>query len=91
MNMMHEDLIVWSDSSEYCNEAKEFAEKYGVPFTDYREKALKSFLRLHYTENGVFLENGDSSISGDYTKLIKRLRYDNLTHELLVKAAKIKE
>ncbi len=88
---MHEDMIVWSDSNEYRNEAEEFAEKYGMPFTEDREEALKSFLRLHYTKNGVFLENGDSSISGDYTKLLKRLRYDNLTHELIVKAAKIKD
>lgn len=40
--------------------------------------------------DGLSLEGNGQSLRGDFTKLEKRLQYHNLTHELLVKAAKIK-
>lgn len=40
--------------------------------------------------DGLSLTDGEQSMRGDFTKLAKRLQYHNLTHELLVKATKIK-
>lgn len=39
---------------------------------------------------GLSLTDGDHAMRGDFTKLQKRLQYHNLTHELLVKATKVK-
>lgn len=39
---------------------------------------------------GLSLTDGDQAMRGDFTKLHKRLQYHNLTHELLVKATKVK-
>ena len=40
--------------------------------------------------DGLSLTDGDQAMRGDFTKLQKRLQYHNLTHELLVKATKVK-
>ena len=45
---------------------------------------------LAFGADGLTLTDGDQSMRGDFTKLEKRLQYHNLTHELLVKATKIK-
>ena len=39
---------------------------------------------------GLSLTDGDQAMRGDFTKLQKRLQYHNRTHELLVKATKVK-
>lgn len=39
---------------------------------------------------GLSLTDGDQAMRGDFTKLQKRLQYHNLTHELFVKATKVK-
>lgn len=39
---------------------------------------------------GLSLTDGDQAMRGDFTKLQKRLQYHNLTHELLVKATRVK-
>ena len=53
------------------------------------EKQKKLFLR--YDENGLTLTDGIIQIRGDFSEMLPRLRYNNLTHELLVKAAKLKD
>ena len=45
---------------------------------------------LSFGADGLTLTDGAQSMRGDFTKLKKRLQYHNLTHELLVKATKIK-
>ena len=53
---------------------------------DLKEKGLC----LIRDENGLKLTDGELELSGDFTKLLPRLKYNNLTHEILIKAAKIK-
>ncbi len=51
-------------------------------------------LVLHYTKDGLCLEesgHAGRSMRGDFTKMLKRLRHNNLTHETLVKASKFKD
>lgn len=45
---------------------------------------------LSVDATGLSLTDGDQAMRGDFTKLQKRLQYHNLTHELLVKATKVK-
>lgn len=45
---------------------------------------------LSVDATGLSLTDGDQATRGDFTKLQKRLQYHNLTHELLVKATKVK-
>lgn len=44
-----------------------------------------------FEESGVFLAHGEQKMQGDFSKLVKRLTHANLSHELLVKAAKGKK
>ena len=41
-------------------------------------------------ENGLKLTDGELELRGDFTKRLPRLKYNNLTHEILIKASKIK-
>lgn len=50
----------------------------------------KSLVWLSVDATGLSLTDGDQAMRGDFTKLQKRLQYHNLTHELLVKATKVK-
>ena len=45
---------------------------------------------LSVDATGLSLTDGDQAMRGDFTKLQKRFQYHNLTHELLVKATKVK-
>ncbi|MCQ2496402.1 MAG: class I SAM-dependent methyltransferase [Lachnospiraceae bacterium] len=45
---------------------------------------------LKKTEDGLIITDGEQQLRGDFTKMLPRLKYNNLTHELLVKAVKIK-
>ncbi len=54
------------------------------------ECADENRLTLHLTEKGLFLEKDHLSMQGDLTRLLPRLRHNNLTHELLVKASRIR-
>lgn len=51
---------------------------------------LPNGLELHMVEDHLTLTDGVLSMSGDYTSMLVRLKHNNLTHELLVKAAKLK-
>lgn len=56
-----------------------------------RQKENHKELYLRYDENGLALTDGNIQIRGDFSDMLPRLRYDNLTHELLVKAARMKD
>ena len=56
-----------------------------------RQKENHKELYLRYGENGLALTDGNIQIRGDFSDMLPRLRYDNLTHELLVKAARMKD
>ena len=48
-------------------------------------------LALISDESGLSLKSSDGlSLRGDFSTLLRRIKHDNLTHELIVKAARIK-
>lgn len=47
-------------------------------------------LALYNSEEGLILTDGRLSMKGDFSEMLSRLKHNNLSHELVVKAAKIK-
>ena len=54
------------------------------------EAELPDGLGLIRDENGLALMSGDQVLRGDFTKMLHRVKHNSISHELLVKAAKIK-
>lgn len=79
----HEDRHVDEDKVERREDQKEKRKE--------EHKREKNELYLRYDENGLTLTDGKIQIRGDFSDMLPRLRYDNLTHELLVKAARMKD
>lgn len=46
--------------------------------------------KLIMDEKGLMLSDGVNSMCGDFTAMLPRLKHNNLSHEMIVKAAKIK-
>lgn len=63
------------------------ADEYSAPPANGSERNM---VWLSVDAAGLSLTDGDQAMRGDFTKLQKRLQYHNLTHELLVKATKVK-
>lgn len=85
-NNLSEKLIVVVNE-KYKEESKALAEKIGVD-TDLVVSEDK--LSLQYTEEGLVLTDGQLSIRGDLSNMIKRVKQSNLERELLVRVSKIK-
>lgn len=79
---------------EYCMTDRELLKKASetAPLLHGKETPLhKSEGLLHRDEGGLFLmDESGLKIRGDFTKMLPRLKPNNLNGELLVKAAKIK-
>lgn len=48
-------------------------------------------LYLYWDEEGLSLRSGGLSLRGDFTKMLPRLLYHNLTHEMLVRASRFRD
>lgn len=57
---------------------------------DYENISLPEGLKLIYEEEGLTLTDGNLKLCADFTKLLPRLKPNNLNGEFLVKAARIK-
>lgn len=68
-------------------EAKELADKLHIEIVDTKEQ---DNMVLCLDENGLSLLKGGLTIRGDFTAMKKRLNMANLQHEMLIKAAKLK-
>lgn len=58
---------------------------------DYGKIMCPEGLRLVFEDDSLYLTDGEVRMRGDFSSMTDRIRYNNLTHELLVKAAKIKD
>ena len=89
----HEEFkrrLVYAPAETYQKEAKELAAHLGWPFIEKAEDIREDDLYLCLEEGGLSLQGGGLCLQGDFTKLKKRLHPANLSHEFLVRAAKIK-
>lgn len=83
-------LLIYLEDVSFESDAKRVSKKLSVDITDSPELTKKAELILHYSKNGLCLSDGQNKIMGDFTKMLPRLKQNNLTSELIVKAGKFK-
>ncbi len=77
-------------SDEYLNEAEALAQHLNTRLLSQYNPENPEGIILTLGPLGLTLKNGGLEMRGDMTKLLPRLKQDNLGREFLVKAAKIK-
>ncbi len=79
---------VAAGKERYGEKARALARKIGAP---YLAEVPQEQLCLVVEDRGLSLKKGELSLQGDFTRMEKRLRQPNLSSELLVKAARIRD
>lgn len=89
VTMSNKEKIVLhvSKNADY-NKAESIAKKLNINMIFEKIEDMSIYLR--FDENGLALVSKDMKLYGDFSKMCKRLKTNNLRNELLVKAAKIK-
>lgn len=98
-----EDIIIYKEGNHKSLDADEFLDKLlkntdnkqssgctQVNITDDFEEADKHKLVIKFADDGVSLISDGQTIMGDFGRMLKRVTHNNLSHEMIVKAAKIK-
>lgn len=85
-----EELIIYVDKDIDDTEAKALADRLKVDITMSKDIIKDTDVVLSYTKEGVSLESDGQRLIGDFSYLKKRLLHNNLSHEMLIKAAKVK-
>jgi 16S rRNA (guanine1516-N2)-methyltransferase len=92
-----EDTVKGSATLTVCvgagadmEKAAALAEKLGVQMIEGVSEAKDGSLRLVWDAEGLALSDGKLSMKGDFSKMWSRVRPEKLPHEMLVKAAKLK-
>lgn len=84
------DKICIGADEKYTDRALELASRLRIDYVE-KETMNREELFLYYNENGLSLNANGQSMRGDFRTMVKRLQHNNLSHELLVKASKIKD
>lgn len=84
------NLSVFPETVEFYADAAALAELTGATLLYPNDDIPRDSPLLRITSDGTVLEMAGRSMRGDLTNMLPRLRRDNLTRELLVRAAKIK-
>lgn len=86
-----QNSIVVFAQNEADGEMLEWLKKqFDVIMTDETPDIKNTDLRLHLNSNGLVLVGNGRMLMGDFTKMLMRIRPNNLNSEMLVKASKIK-
>ncbi len=85
-----QELIVYYEKKADQKRAELLAAHLGVTVTSEEAERNKARFALAFTDHGLALTGDQLSLCGDFVHMLPRLRYDNLTHEILVKAGKLK-
>lgn len=88
---MENKIIVFTEKSEYFEECENLSKKLSLPFTKNKAEAEKYNLQLKKDENGLSLIGNGQAIRGDFSKMMPRLKPNNLNGEMLIKASKFKD
>ena len=86
-----ENLILFYEPDTDPQYAEELSQRLELPATPDRGLAEKAGLFLQLDKEGLALMGNGLFLRGDLTRLLPRLRPDNLNRELLVRAAKPKK
>ncbi len=83
-------LIVQAEDTAYADVAESLAKHLQVAYAEKASDTDSFALVLRYGANGLSLMGNGQVLRGDFTQMLPRLRKNNLSGELLIKAAKIK-
>lgn len=83
------ELVVCAGDQSLAGRARELGERLGAPVVD-AAPAGSECLSLVASPDGLRLCRGEMALAADLTRMLPRLRRSNLSHELLVRAARIK-
>ena len=86
-----ENLVLFTEPDTDLQYAEELSQRLCIPTTPDRKHAEKAGLFLQLDKEGLALTGNGLFLRGDLTRLLPRLRPDNLNRELLVRAAKPKK
>ena len=90
LNFLKSMLQIYPVQKEYLPRAQALADLLSCPLTD-AETGKAAEIALRVDEQGLALTGDGQEFRGDFRRLLPRLRHNNLSHELLVKAARIKK
>lgn len=83
-------MYIYINNESYREAAEKVAEKVKGELITKIDELSEEETYLGYDESGLYLAKGNNRMQGDFKKMIKRLKHNNLTHEMVVKAAKLK-
>lgn len=84
-------MNIYVDSKENINKAKIYAQMTGCILTEGTPDLDAGVPCLWYREDGLALVGDGQYMTGDFTKMIPRLKKNNLLGEMIVKTARIKD
>ena len=83
-------IIILCEKENIPDEVAALSEKTGAAITQDASEAEKAPILLRVTENGLQLEGGGQVLKCDLSQMLRRLKRENLSKELLVRVSKIK-
>ena len=85
------DVALCTEDPSFEQQAHALCERLGAPLETSLEEAVERHaIVLHLGADGLSLIGNELTIRGDFTRLAKRMEPGNLSHELVVRAAKVK-
>ena len=84
-------IIVYVKEPGHQTAAMELSLRLGCAFTSEPEEVRKYALHLCFSDEGLFLTDGRLKLMGDFSQMKARVRPDNLSRELLVRAARSRD
>lgn len=84
-------MNIYVDNNDYLNKANIYAQMTGCILTEGTPDLNAGVPCLWLKEEGLTLVGESGQMTGDFTKMIPRLKKNNLLGEMVVKAAKIKD
>jgi 16S rRNA (guanine1516-N2)-methyltransferase len=91
MEQSEKRFVVYYQEEEKREEAQALAEHLGFELLCGSDEPGKEDMVLLCGADGLSLKGDGLSLRGDFRKMLPRLRHNNLTHEIVVKAAKLKD
>ncbi len=88
--MKKKEIILCVGKEENKEKIKAICEELNIETLISEENIKETDLVLKIDEKGIFLMYDNMTMQGDFSKMIKRIKQNNLQSEMLVKAAKIK-
>lgn len=88
---MEQIFVVYYTEEEKREEAETLAAHLGIAVAGTEEERREADMVLRLDEEGLSLTGDGLNLRGDFRRMLPRLKHNNLSHESVVKAAKLKD